>query len=1609
MIEIPAPLVERLKSRQAVLVAGLGCSELTGAPGWDELALRLCEWIEDEGRRSELKAVIASGRLAAAIAYLGARLGRDVIVEVLKDAYPPLAETPEVLSAIARIPWRGVISTGFDGLWAAAAGDAQPDTSVFLPAEASGLAEQRGRFLLQLAGSTRAPDSLSLGPVEGRARLATAAVGAPLQALAAQRCFVFVGFRPRDPDLAMVVQQLGGAVAGGRHFIFLPGLAGLEAELVEAELGLTVVRYEGALDEALRELEAAWRGVAAEARPSEDDVDAWLEILSRDPADPEPRAVLARAEARLVEERRWDRLAELLLGRVELEPDRPAQAATLREVARLYESELDAPERGFAALTTALRLDPDAHGLLADAERSAGKAGLWGELAAEYAEVCAELPDGPAATRHRLELGRIYAEELDRVGDAIVAYQAVLDRDPTNAAAVQALADLLAKDERWDELVPVLARAAELETSSAKAIELRLQLAELQETRGGDVEGAIATYERVRAAAGADRASRAGSEALNALERLYRKRERWPELARTLEAKAAREEDPAAAARLRRERADLLAERLGDTEASIRELEAVLEHDRDNRAALRALEKLYERLNRDDDQLRTLERLADLAESDAERLLLLRRLAAAWEARPDGLDRAADALEHILNIDARDIDAFRALARVYRQAKRWLALAEALGRQMEAEEAPTEKRELAASLGEVYERELRDDARAAAAYATAAALGDDREATLSALARLDEQAGRWAPAVDALEKLARTAKEPAARTEALVRAATITADRLDDRAAAEGRFVRALEADPGHVGALSALAALYRRQGDNLRAAKLMREAEARTANRIEKVRLCHELGVLLQDGLDDPAQATELFERALDVDPEHVASAERLVPLYTRAERWSALLPLLEMLARKAGRPAAGETPGGEGPAALHLQLAETARRLGDAERAARAYEAAQELAPRSAAVLRGFGGLRFERGEWREAVALYRGLLAGAGADAEKAALPPAELVDVYGRLGRCETALENRDAALGWYEKALALDAGHRPSLEAIAALHAEKGDFGALVLDKRTLLGLAADDDTRVRLSEEIGDLYLEKLSNAAQAITAYQTVLALAPTRRQTFHKLLELYTAERRWRDAAGMLVRLADLEEAPAVRAKYLYAAAVIHRDELSDGDGAVALFNRALDDAPDLTKAFDAVERLLAEAGAWKELARNYRRMIKRLPAEGMSDLRLRLWSGLGEVSFSHLGDVEMAATALEVASSLDRSNVQRHEQLAEVYVQAGADHYDKAIAEHQWLIAHNPDRLASYRALAKLYAETGAHDKLWCVAATLSFLRKADPELAQFYEDHRPRELRTAKRAFTDETWQKVAHPDEDRFIAAIFMLLGQFVATAAAQPHQTLGLRRKERVDVASDERVPTRILRYVADTLELSPPDLFFKESEAASLSLYNLVEKGTLTPTFVIGKGIEQRVSEAELVFEMGKRMAFLRPERYLRCAIPSAPALDITLRAALSLAGSSIGHGSHNGEVDKLHGELRRMVPKSVAEQLAVVGRKLVSARGEVIDVQAWIAATDLTAGRVGFALTSDLPAAARVISTEPAASSPLPAKQRLKDLLAFSVSEEYFSVRKFLGLDLM
>jgi golgin subfamily B member 1 len=486
-------------------------------------------------------------------------------------------------------------------------------------------------------------------------------------------------------------------------------------------------------------------------------------------------------------------------------------------------------------------------------------------------------------------------------------------------------------------------------------------------------------------------------------------------------------------------------------------------------------------------------------------------------------------------------------------------------------------------------------------------------------------------------------------------------------------------------------------------------------------------------------------------------------------------------------------------------------------------------------------------------------------------------------------------------------------------------------------------------------------------------------------------------------------LAKLAELEPAAPVRAKYNYASAVIHRDELGGPETAIELLNRALDDDPEMTKAFEALERLYTEAQDWKGLARAYRRQIKRLPQDGLTEQRARLWNSLGVVSLRYLADREAAILALEVASSLDRENVPRHELLADLYMEVGPAAIEKAIAEQQFLVSRRPDRLESYQALAAMFQQMQAYDKLWCVAGVLSYLGKADHYLRSFWERHRLPDVPVAMGKLGQELWQKVAHPSEDPFIGALFSLLGPALALTTAQKHQTIGVRRSERIELDRDDWFPGVALRYVSTALELSLPDVFVRDKDPQTVSIYNLRDRSGLTPALVIGQAFQQWSTPWEVVFDLAKRMAFMRWERFPRFALATPAALDVAVRAGLALGGVAVSPGPHDGEVERTRTKLAELVPPALSTQLQLVAKRFFDERGEMIDIPAWIAAADLSAARAAFVLSSDLPAAVHVLTAEPAGLTPVPLTDRIKDLLAYSVSEEYFTVRHTLGLQVV
>ncbi len=567
MVEIPDSLVERLKARQVVLVAGLGCSELAGAPSWRAFVDALAERPVFSDVRAQIAELCTGGRLGDALALIRDLLPPAQVEEAVEQAFADGAPLPEGVRQAADFPWRAVVTTAFDDQWAralAAAPGRRDPLRVLVGIDASARARFTGPDtpLIHLCGRRALPKSLCLGAADARKRLLPSAGMAWLDQLRRRRTLVLVGFRPSDPDLAWLSSWLAATPApGGPHFLFLDLREERdperEAQVWELRTGLTVLACPEGTGDALARLGKIAGSIGAQLPGSDGDVDLalWLERWARDPADPEPRQVLARAEAALRDEERWDRLVELLLRRLDLQDDPRQQIAALGEVARLFRDRLDAPERALKAEIVMLRLLPTDDDLWERLRADARAGGAWETLAAEARWVAEMSGATPAATRIWREIARVEREELARPDDALASLGEALLATPGHREARAEQLALLRALGRWSDLVSALRTAAAEAEEPEQAIAELLEAAEILEGPGHDPIAAAAAYEATLAIAPDH------ERALGALERLYAREKRWGDLAALLERRADRL--PAAeAAALRHRRADLLVEHL---------------------------------------------------------------------------------------------------------------------------------------------------------------------------------------------------------------------------------------------------------------------------------------------------------------------------------------------------------------------------------------------------------------------------------------------------------------------------------------------------------------------------------------------------------------------------------------------------------------------------------------------------------------------------------------------------------------------------------------------------------------------------------------------------------------------------------------------------------------------------------------------------------------------------------------------------------------------------------------------------------------------------------------------------------------------------------------
>lgn len=1611
---IPGSLIDRIRAGRAALVVGSSFGALAGLPSWKKLLERLREELAKRGKEGDkeaaedVAALLKKGRLVSAAGFLARQLGGDACDNIVAEAWKSPETLPETAKVLGRLPLKAIWTTQpgdlIEKVVAAGSPSGWPDARVATYATAGDI-DPRRRYVLKLLGDVN-DGSFVVVPTSVRRALSSAQ---PFRKIVGDMygdaSLLFVGFRHGDPDLQAILDRLFSTYEPPTvdHYFAGSGLGPVDQEELHAEHHISAIPLEGqggdeksseALVEFLNHLAAECEKVGlslATTRPAEDDLEGWLERLAQDNADTDAKDAIVAIENRARDAGDWEKVVDALMGRVEAEHEATGRAAILREVARIFEEKTGDLPRAFTALTAALREDPTDEDVITAAERLAAETDGWGELVADLSEAVPAITDKKVAAGIWVRLGRWYADKLRHDDYAVASYREALKLDTRRREAREGLEELYRKQQKWGELASELSAHADVEDEAGRRVDVLLALGDLYETQLASTAKAIDAYEK------ALDADKDNDDALAALERLYRRGERWGKLAGILEKRAEHLElnDPTRAAAIRKELGTLRSEKLGDVEGAIGRYEAALNANPRDVDALKSLEKLYEKLGRTDDYLRTLERLAEVGPEN-ERAATYRRLAAEVEDREGGAEKATRYYEALLGLEPNARDAYRSLDRLYRASQRWDEAVRLLERQISTVTEAKDRVELWASLGRLQEQELQDPHRAIEAYQNAIDITPDHKDSLTALARLYKRVESWDKAVATLGKLAEAAGPRGA--DLWHDAAMILSRQLDDAAEADKAWNKALALDAGHLPSILAMIEQAKRNQDYARAAHLMIDAEHHSHDRQQKVQLLFDAARLWADVLEQPDKAADLYARVLALDPEHVEAGLRAVERWIARENWDEAEPVLEMLARKVDPEDTIEK------ARRHALLGKVAEALGHGDKAAKHYRIAVENDPESLEASFGLAGLLYAKKEWADAEKHYRDLLAR-----HRPSLPESQLIDVWHRIGVAAKSRGEVKAAEGAFRRALEHDPRHRPTLRHVIELATAKGDWKAVVEAKRAELEGAGEDE-RFKLLDEIGDLYAQNLEDPVTALGAYLEGLTLRPRSHQLLHKTLEIYTEQKQWRRALETLSKLAEIDKDPGTRAKYWYAAAVVARDEIKDADEAVEFFTRALDDAPSMSKAFDAIERILGERQDWKGLVRAYRKMIKRVADRASEEQLLTLWTRLGETALEKIGDREAAMAALEVAATLEPGNVSRHEQLARLYLEAGPDRADKAAHELQILLKRSPDRLDLYKSLAEIYEETGQVDKAYCLAQALTFLGQASDEDKAIIEAHRPKKFALAKRRLTEELWQKnIIHPREDRVLSGIFASLTAPLAATTGQPHAALELDPAKQTDPEKDPHLVARMFRYAVQTLGITPaPELYLRPGHKDGIRAANIVEKGELHPAVLIGEPYIGKKNERDVAFDVAKKLVYFRPERYVYFALPTMPKLEAAFEASLVAAG--VINGKREADVEKLASHLKRTVPGSILEHVTVLAKKMPTTVASVnahAVVGGWVTAADLTANRVGLILANDLETAARMVATEQNVPSTLSAKERLRELLAYAVSEEYFAVRKHLGLD--
>jgi len=1286
---------------------------------------------------------------------------------------------------------------------------------------------------------------------------------------------------------------------------------------------------------------------------------------------------------------RWEPLIELYLARLETREETADKTTLLRKIAKIFEEKLNDKAQAFEALLNAFAEDYYDNETVKYLERMAQAAGQWPRLLQDANQWLKETEDRATKIILMLRLAKWYGEDLGRVDYAQAFFGEIVKLDPNNVPVMRQAASLFRKNQQWQQLWQTLTNALNIAVIDVDRKEVLTDLGDVCVQQLKDVDQGYGYYRR------ALEVDAHHVPAIEALEKIHAERGDNAELVQLLQQKVPglKDNEQIVATKLRA--ATLYESSLNQAEEATRVYREVLEIDGSNVQSMKGLERTYSALQRWGDLVQVLEMQLDVAPTERERIDTLYKIAKVQEEQFLKADLAALRLEQLLEIDPTHEPALEALARAYNRLRQWHDLVGAYERHISITMDRGKKIELYAKIALVFADELTDADKAIEAYRNIIDIDDAHIPALEALSKLFDKQGDAAQAIEFMTRVADLTSDGKQRVEMYYRIGRALDEKLGDRIQAQARYEMALDLNPSHLPTLAALRQISLDSGDWDRAAHFLDQEQNNTPVPRARAKLLVELGKLRQDYLGEHEQAVAAFEQAHQNDPDNEDAALPLMEFYASQQRWSESEPLVDMLVRKSGKRDRTEQH------RLYRTQGKVAAAVGNDEKALKAYTNAVQLDLTDQESIRGLAEVNFRMKDWAGSLTNYQKVLTSLGEEETEAR------ADIYYRLGAIKREQGQAKQAINNFEKALGLVAGHRQTLDALVGLYSDLKDWKQVAEFKRQILDNVIDGEERFKLLTEIADIWEKNEKNAGKALEALEEARDLKPDDHKLIFRMMPLYQEVKNWPKMIEALQAAIDLDHEPKRKARYYQTQGQIFRDFENDPERALDCFSNALDNDPTWLDPFERIAKLLTAQKNWRGLARAYKKMIERIQGKNNRELEFKLFHDLGLIYRDRLQEPPKAIEAFKAASLIKPEEVLERQILSELY--EISNETDQAIEQQEEILKLDATKIEPYRALFRLYTAKQAYDEAWCLSAALSFLRKANDEEKQYYENYKLTNLPQVKSRLDNNSWlRNLFNDDVNTPISKIFEMLA-----AAALAAKVDDLRRQNKLPsldarFLQDPRTSTvtfaKTFGWVANVLAIpAVPQLYVRSDLQGGLT--NVVNQ---PPAVVAGQGVLSGMTPLDLTFFCGKHLTMYRGEFFIKTIFTTQTELEVILYSGIKIARPEFALPAQlQAQVMPVAQVLAsKMQPMQVEVLKQAV--KLFFEQGAKVNLKRWIQGAELTAARAGLLLCGELDIARKIIQAEPQLPGDLSPADKIKELLLYSVSQRYFEARKGIGVNI-